>query len=472
MSDVDGRVDAALAELWLEPSPRRLPSLQLDVVEAMRRLSVPGVGIAVVAEGEVAAVRAVGERDFSGALVREETMFQAGSISKSVAAVVALRLVAERQLELDGDVNDVLTSWRVPERRGWQARLTLRQLLSHTAGVTVHGFPGYPRVVEPPCLRDVLEGTPATNTPPIVTRILPGTQFSYSGGGYCIMQQLLEDATATSFDDLAHQTVLGPLGMDDSTFEQPLPEELHCCAASGHRTGGRPVEGGWNVYPEQAAAGLWTTPRDLARFVTAIGDGQRGHPGAILPADLVDEMLTAHATNVAYGLGVQLGDSPSSSWFFHGGDTEGFVAQLVGLRDTAAGVVVMTNSDRGGLLASAIVDAVARAMRWSDFSLAWTASDQDSKPISKVDTNRLVGTYETPNGMRFQVIATEGGVAVAVDGQDPVALRKGRGPRWVADTLDIEATFEGLTNGAELAASLTIAQPAPYTEPIVAFRHR
>jgi CubicO group peptidase (beta-lactamase class C family) len=155
--------------------------------------------------------------------------------------------------------------------------------------------------------------------------------------------------------------VLGPLGMSDSSYQQPLPEHRWAQAAHGHRIGGAPVAGGWHVYPEMAAGGLWTTPSDLARFAAAVQRARANAARAILPAELAGELLRPQAPNAQMGLGLLLEGEASSLRFGHGGDDEGFLARLLASAAPGSGVVVMVNSDHGGVLIPAVVEAVARA---------------------------------------------------------------------------------------------------------------
>ena len=185
-----------------------------------------------------------------------DRLFQAGSISKPVTALVALELAARGRLDLDGDVNGQLTSWHLPGPH----RVSLRQLLGHTAGTGVPFFPGYPQGAPVPALRQVLDGVPPSATAPVRAGPAARGSFRYSGGGYAIVQQLIADATGMPFEEAAAAAVLHPCGMTRSTFAQPLPASLRPAAARHD----------WRVYPEAAAAGLWTTPGDLARYVCAI----------------------------------------------------------------------------------------------------------------------------------------------------------------------------------------------------------
>jgi CubicO group peptidase (beta-lactamase class C family) len=330
------------------------------------------VSVAAIAAGRIEWAEGWGVTDAQdGTPVTADTLFQAGSMSKPVAALCALRLVADGKVELDAPVAPRLRTWRGPDDAQWHA-VTLRQLLTHTAGLTVHGFDGYPRDTAPPSVVDVLEGR--GNSAPVVFDAAPGERYSYAGGGYVVMQQLLADVSGLSFPDLAARMVFGPLGMTDSSFEQPLPEDRWVRAASGHLRGGEPVAGKWHVYPEMAAGGLWSTVTDLARFLIAIRDARNGAAEAILPAELAREMVTQQAPDFPIGLGLHLDGAlapyrgrPEGLRFGHGGDTQGFLGYMEIDADGGRGAVVMTNSSwlsdtpiPSGLLIAAILESLAR----------------------------------------------------------------------------------------------------------------
>ena len=246
-----------------------------DIVsERMSAYGVPGVSLSVIDRGEIVHEVGYGVREArSPEPVTAETLFQACSISKPVVALAMLRLVDRGVLDLDADVNDVLTSWQVPPTGDWQPRVTLRQLASHTAGLTTAGSRATERGRALPSLQEILSGTAPANTTGIRVDTVPGTQFRYAGGGTTVTHQLLEDVTGQPLPELVAELVLEPLGMRESRYAQPLPAGLHTRAASAHLRDGSVVPGGWDVYPELAAAGLWTTPSDLARY--AIGVQQR-----------------------------------------------------------------------------------------------------------------------------------------------------------------------------------------------------
>jgi len=241
-----------------------------EIERDLERFSVPGASWAVIEDGEITQTGTAGVIEAGGTTaVAPNTLFQAASISKPVAVLAMLRLVDRGLLDLDEDVNQKLTSWQVPSLDGWQPRVTLRQLASHTAGMTVSGVPGYPYDEDVPTTLQVLNGVRPAYTG-VRVDLVPGTQFRYSGGGTLVMQQLLEDVTHKPFRELAQELVLQPLGMSDSDYAQPLPKDRHARTATGHDELGNPLEGRWHTYPQLATAGLWTTPTDLARFAIGV----------------------------------------------------------------------------------------------------------------------------------------------------------------------------------------------------------
>jgi CubicO group peptidase (beta-lactamase class C family) len=253
------------------------------LTERMKQLHVPGVSIGVIHQGKIEWARGFGVRNTAGAPVDAETMFQAGSISKPLAAMAALRLVQEGKLALDSDINTYLSSWKFPKSSVAEGKpITLRELLTHTAGTTVHGFPGYASNEPVPTLVQVLNGEEPANTPAIRSDQPPMKEWKYSGGGFTIMQQAVIDVTHEPFPKLLHDTVLAPIGMTRSTYQQPLPASLRDNAATPYRSDGKPVDGGAHTYPEMAAAGLWTTPTDIAKYALEVERSLRGKANHVL----------------------------------------------------------------------------------------------------------------------------------------------------------------------------------------------
>ena len=419
-----------------------IPDRESTLADRMARLDTPGASVAVVESGELAwakgyGVRQAGEPD----PVTSETRFLAGSISKPVAALGVLRLVEQGVLALNTDINSYLRSWKMPPIGDWQPELTLRQLLSHSAGLTVHGFPGYPAGRGLPTTAQILDGELPANTDPVRVTIVPGTQFRYSGGGTTIVQQVLEDVTGTPFAALMRELVLDPLGMHDSTYEQPLPERLHSQAATGHRSGGAPIPGGWHTYPEMAAAGLWSTASDLARFALGIIRAWQGEAEAIISQEMARQMLTpilptfapAGDLDTFVALGLFVNDDTDAPRFGHSGSDAGFTAQLYGWPAAGRAVAVMVNTDShsgADRLIDEVIDAVQTAH-------GWQAAAPEHPPVEVVDPPRrdLDGTWVLPSGFKLIVLVRYGDLYLAPQGQPPMRLIRQDARAWASEVL-------------------------------------
>ena len=363
------------------------------LAERMTEFHVPGVSIAVVHNGVIEWAQGFGVKQIGGAPVDAATLFQAGSISKPVAAMAALHLVQLGKLTLDAAVNTLLTTWKVPASPlSATSPVTLRELLTHTAGFTVHGFPGYAANAPVPTLVQVLNGEKTANTEPIRLESAPGSKWNYSGGGFTVMQQLMLDAARQPFPQLLHDAVLAPIGMDHSTYQQPLPSRLQTNAAVPYTANGSPIPGGAHTYPEMAAAGLWTTPSDLARYIIENQQSLQGKANHVLSLQLTRQMLTPGKGD--WGLGVQVGGSPANPFFTHGGVNEGFESLFAAYQHNGEGAVVMTNAQGGSRLASALISSIALEYGWRDFRPVY-------RTAIKLDPNvlaRYVGVYQlTPS---------------------------------------------------------------------------
>jgi CubicO group peptidase (beta-lactamase class C family) len=344
------------------------PVSTTKLADRMAALHVPGVSIAVIHDGKIEWARGFGVTRIGGPPVTPDTLFQAASISKPVAAMAVLRLVQSGKLDLDTDVNQYLKTWKVPANNFTEhKKVTLRELVTHTAGLTVHGFAGYASDAPVPTLVQVLNGEKPANSAPIRVDTEPGTIWRYSGGGYVVAQQLLEDVTGEPFPKLMHDTVLEPIGMTRSTYEQPLPKSRLGEVALPYRADGQPVPGGPHVYPEMAPAGLWTTPSDLARYAIEVQKSLAGTSNHVLSEAMIRQMLTPGLNH--QGLGPGVGGSANHPYFTHGGANEGYRCNLIAYNN-GDGVVIMTNSDNGGELASEIQRSVAREYKWPDFQPA------------------------------------------------------------------------------------------------------
>ncbi len=388
-------VERGLLPLIVTPERRR----RMVLADRMAHYRVPGLGLAVISDYRIEWARGYGEAQAGGAApVDRETLFQAASISKAVSAVGFLSLVERGLVGLDDDVNRWLTSWTLPESEfSKENRVTLRWLLSHRAGLTVAGFPGYPVRCPLPALPQILDGAGPANNDPVRVLSVPGSAFQYSGGGTTVVQQLTEDVTGQPFADFMRDTVLRPLGMRRSTYEQPLPSRLAGSAASGHRADGRLVPGRWHVYPELAAAGLWATPSDLARYAIGVQLAYDGRSERVLRQGTVREMLSAQGDGPV-GLGPFVGGSGPSARFSHTGGNEGFRCDLIAHVHQGEGAVVMTNSDAGDLLAKEVLNAVADVYGWSDYLKEKTVASVDPAVY-----DRYAGVYAVGDWLTIEV---------------------------------------------------------------------
>lgn len=342
--------------------------IDVAVNAQMRQHHIPGLALAVIQNGKIVREQGYGYRDEAHRLpITSTTLFQAGSVSKPVAALGALHLVEQGRLALDENVNEKLQSWHLPEDDFTKEHpVTLRLILSHSAGVTVHGFsPGY-RVGAPlPSLVQILDGQAPANNQPVRVDQVPGAKWRYSGGGYLIMQQLAMDATGRDFDGYMQESVLRPLGMDASTFAQPLPKAWEERAATGYvGEPRRPLEGRWDVQPALAAGGLWTTVGDLARFYLGVQRALAGTSNPVVSQAMARQMVTAQHGNS--GLGFMVGGTPLR--FGHNGGESGFRAITVAF-PTGEGVAILMNADADvDAVADALVGTVGEQYHWPGYS--------------------------------------------------------------------------------------------------------
>ena len=363
------RIDRVFAGLRPPVEVAGKPPVRWKLADRIAHYNVPGISIAVVEGGRLSWAHGVGLRQAGTTdSVTPTTLFQAASISKPVTATAMLRLVERGTLDLDADVNRYLTSWKVPDNKFTATeKVTLRRIVSHTAGLTVHGFPGYSPSEPMPTVVQVLDGKKPANTGPVRVDTTPGAISRYSGGGTTIMQQLLVDVTGRPFPALMQELVLGPAGMSNSTFEQPLPAARAGDGSRAHDDKGKMVPGGWHVYPEMAAAGLWTTPTDLTNWALAITAARAGKATTLLSQSMVAQMLTPVKDGI--GLGPFVGGTGRNFHFGHGGANEGFHSQLVMYPELGVGAAVMTNGDDGPQLIGEVLRALAAEYEWPDYGV-------------------------------------------------------------------------------------------------------
>lgn len=372
--------------------PEGAPIPRATIAERMKALHIGGgVSIAFIHGGGVQWTRAYGATGPDGPRITPETLFQAGSISKVFAAVAALQLVQEGKLDLDTDVNTYLKNWKLPQSQlANGAKVTLRELLTHTAGFNVHGFDGYAAGKPLPTPVQTLNGQMPANNPAIALETRPNTAWNYSGGGFEIVQQLLEDVTGIPFQQLAKSAILARTGMTRSTFEQPLPQGLLAGAAKPYANNAVFLTDGPHVYPELAAAGLWTTPADLARFAIAIQNSLSGKSPRLLSAATARQMMTAGLGH--WGIGVEIGGT-EKPYFTHGGGTFGYACDLIAY-ENGDGVVIMTNAYNGPELFRELERTIAHEYGWPDFQ----PESRTAEPVAPSLLERYVGHYRTQSG--------------------------------------------------------------------------
>lgn len=413
-SDADARVARIIARLF--PSVLlRSDTTPRTLADRMRALNVPGVQITVIDGDRIAWSRGFGARDASGAPVTTQTRFQAASLSKPIATLGVLRLVAQGRLGLDDDVRRHLRSVTLaPTPFLDSGTVTPRLLLSHRAGVAVSGFLGYPQGEPVPTLAQIIAGAKPANHPALVVDAVPGRDNRYSGGGYTVMEQVLEDVSGQSFPAFLAREVLAPLGMTRSTYESLSPEAVDDIAR-GHHGSGQPLVGGWRTHPEHAAASLWTTSCDYAQAILAMQRAARG-VSSPLDASLVREMMTLQARE--QGIGVGLKGTPAPFRFSHTGSNVGYKAIMLGYLDAPRGAVVLTNGDNGSELMNEIVRAIAEEYGWNDMRPAI----RTAVALDSVAAAPLVGRYEVTPQRAYEITWRDGSLWAAPAGRAPQRL--------------------------------------------------
>lgn len=359
----------------LGAQPASVAPETLGIAEMLAQFKVPAVSVAVISDFKIEWARAWGVKDAkSGEPATADTLFQAASISKPVAAMASLRAIQDGRFGLDQDVNTILKSWKVPVSPHTNgAVVTPRMLMSHTSGTDDgFGFPGY-RPDEPkPGIVQILDGQSPSNRGAVRWARPPMAGFKYSGGAVTIQELVLTDVLGKPFPRILQDTVLGPIGMSNSTYEQPLPAARQGQAAHAHDRNGQPGDAPWRVHPEHAAAGLWTTATDLAKFAIEVQQALAGRSTRVLTKATAQEMVTPVGVG-PFAVGFTIAKAGEGWYFSHGGSNWGFRCDLIAHRSKGYGVVIMTNGDNGGALITALRDKISRAAGW----------DMHDKPIPR-----------------------------------------------------------------------------------------
>jgi CubicO group peptidase (beta-lactamase class C family) len=364
------------------------PGSRLSLAERMKRWKVLGMSVAIIDDCKIVDRHGFGITRESGIEVRSDTLFQAASVTKPVAAFAALRLVDQGLLSLDSDVNAELRSWKVPASPFLEGHpVTLRGILSHSAGLIPGGYGGYSRGEPVPTLIQTLSGAEPARPKPVQVAYVPGSDWRYSGGGYLVAQRLMTDKTGHGFERIVRDRVLEPIGMIRSGFAEPSTSR-DANVAAGHVADGTMVPGGWHIYPELAAASLWSTAPDLAGFGLAVMKAVREEPNAMLSPALAGQMATAHAG--PRSLGFEVGGEGRARHLGHDGTNEGYNSSLILYPETCQGAAIMANSDNAKPLIAELLRSIADTHHWPD-----TMPSQEIKrdPQSPVPAARFQGTY-------------------------------------------------------------------------------
>jgi CubicO group peptidase (beta-lactamase class C family) len=408
------------------------------LAERMAHYHVPAVSIAVIDSGRVAWAAAFGLKQVGGTdSVTPETMFEAGSVSKPTFDVGVMRLVQDGRLSLDDNVNDKLQSWKVPDNKfTTHEKVTLRRIMSHNAGLTVHGFPGYEAGAPVPTVLQVLNGEKPANTAPVRVDTIPGAISRYSGGGLTVAMLLVTDVTKQPLPAFMRLTVFDPIGMTHSTYEQPLPPSLAPNAASGHTITGNAIPGKYHTYPEMSAAGLWSTPTDLAKLAIELQRAYTGRSRTVLDQSTVREMFTVQKP--PFGLGYVIDGSGPAVEFSHSGDDAGFKAITVAFAERGQGAVIMSNGDLGDALMQEILTSIADAYNWPTHRQA----EKRAVPHDSASLAAFVGTYRLDVGMMMlDTVTLEHG---------KLFMRSGDMMNKVEILADTDATFYDRWDGTKI----------------------
>lgn len=372
------------------------PAQPTTLQKRMAALHVPGISIAVVHNGRIDWAKGYGVAWSGGPAVTTSTLFQAASISKPVTALAVLHLVEAGKINLDHEANAYLRDWKIPDTPFTaKSKITTTELLNHTAGINLGGFPGYSSGEPIPTLAQMLRGEPPAFGPAITVTSAPGSEFRYAGGGYVVLRKLLTDVTGQPFEQLMHGSVLMPLGMVHSTFQQPLPTDLAATATLPHDADGAVFKRGARIYPEEAPDGLWTTAADIAQYILAMQRSLKGD--GFLSKEMAQRMFTPGKEH--WGLGPIIGKDSQHPYFLFSGGNAGFISVFVAYQN-GDGVAVLTNGEKGGTLVSEVVRTVARVYGWPDFQ----SVRRHSMPLPPSSLDGLAGVYRDPDGRT--VVAT------------------------------------------------------------------
>ena len=361
---------------------------KLNVEKRMKETSIQGLSIAVIRDYKIEWAKGYGWADVEeNRKVTTDTRFQAASISKSINSMGVLKLVEAGKLDPEADINNYLTGWKFPyDSISKNKKISVYNLLSHTAGLDIHGFPGYKKTDSLPNIQEILDGKRPANTKAVRSLFEPGTKFKYSGGGTTISQHVLTNVTKSNYADWMQKNVLEPIGMTNSSYQQPPTVTNNL--ATGYYGNGKPVTGKYHIYPEQAAAGLWTTPTDLARYIIECQLALEGRSKKVLSSAMMKKRLTPYIDSNA-ALGVFIENRKGQLYFNHNGGNEAFLCTSYGSLQGGNGVVIMINGDNFAVVGE-LLNSVATVYDWKGF---YTPTFRKSVILPKDTLQQFVGKF-------------------------------------------------------------------------------
>jgi CubicO group peptidase (beta-lactamase class C family) len=446
-----------------------------NILERMKVYNVKGLSVAVVHNYKIVWAKGYGWADEKEKRpVTAETLFEPGSISKSLNSLGVLKLVQEKKLDLDTDINTYLKSWKFPyDSVSHEKKITLRQLLSHSAGLTVHGFPGYDRKDKIPTVPEVLDGKKPANTPAVRSFMEPGVKFQYSGGGTTITQLIIKDVTGQAYDTFMYENVLKPIGMVNSSYSQPPSADKQKLCATGYYPNGNAVNNKFHVYPEQAAAGLWMTPSDLCNYIIETQLAYEGRSAKVLNQEMTKLRLTPYK-DISSALGCFMEErksdpkqKESTMYFQHGAGNEGFCGFTFGSLDGQGnGIAVFTNHQNTPLLFE-LINSVARVYKWKDFpGMPETRKQVD---VSEKSGQKYLGVYQAAPNTFTHLVKKEDGYYQFAEGSynkmyftsDTSYFNKEfqNEKYFIADKNGNVTGYKRLMNGQWLAPHIRLTEP-------------
>lgn len=382
-----------------------------SLTERMKHYNVQGLSVAVIDNYQIVWAKGYGFADKKeGRKVTASTLFEPGSISKSLNAVGILQLAQQGRLDLYQDINQYLGNWKFPyDTVSHGKKITTAQLLTHTAGLTVHGFPGYHRDSAIASVTDILDGRAPSNTGAVRSQTEPGKEARYSGGGILITQQMLTDLTKQPYEQYMYEHVLRPLGMTNSSFNQPPAASQGKNLATGYKTNGNEVPGKYFVYPEKSAAGLWTTPTDIGKYIIEIQQAYQGNSSKGLNQEMVKLHVTPYKNDFAMGTYQQVRNG--EKYFYHTASNEGFTGVFIAGLTNGKGVAMFANSDDASILFE-LVNSVALVYDWKGFP---RPEQITTVPVNDTLTSKYIGEYIT-DGIFSEVKKEKDGLYLWTDG--------------------------------------------------------